>query len=106
VGARVGFGRPDVDREPLVSLGHVEQARAAQIAEVLRGRRAEGVGVAYAVPGVGGPEPATALLPLTSWARARSIALTDLSVVRPSLEEVYLELIAGARSRSEEVAVP
>ncbi len=51
------------------------------------------------------PDPATALLPLTSWARARGIALADLSVVRPSLEEVYLELIAGAGSRSEEVAV-
>ncbi len=40
-------------------------------------------------------DPATALLRLTSWADRRNVTLGNLTVTRPSLEEVYLELIAG-----------
>jgi ABC-2 type transport system ATP-binding protein len=39
-------------------------------------------------------EPVSAIRALTSWAADHDIALTDLTVGRPSLEEVYLELIA------------
>ena len=54
-------------------------------------------------------DPATALLRLTSWADQRDVAITNLSVIRPSLEEVYLELIAGADTGADarrEAAVP
>jgi len=49
-------------------------------------------------------DPAAALLRLTSWARHRSLAVSNLSVTRPSLEDIYLELISGVAGR-EEVAV-
>ena len=74
---------------------------------------------AWDVPDVGAPllatghgwhfrttDPAGALLRLTSWADARGIALTNLSVTRPSLEDVYLDLIAGAGASYDELAVP
>jgi ABC-2 type transport system ATP-binding protein len=50
-------------------------------------------------------DPAAALLQLTSWAHDRSFAITNLSVSRPSLEDVYLELIAGVGASREEVTV-
>ena len=40
-------------------------------------------------------DPTALLHQLTSAALARGIALADLSVGRPSLEDVYLELTAG-----------
>ncbi len=34
---------------------------------------------------------------LTGWALARGVELDDLSVVRPSLEDVYLKMIGAAQ---------
>jgi ABC-2 type transport system ATP-binding protein len=61
-------------------------------------------------------DPANALLRLTSWADQRGLTIANLSVVRPSLEDVYLQLIAdadadadagaGAGAPRETVAVP
>jgi ABC-2 type transport system ATP-binding protein len=54
-------------------------------------------------------EPMLALELLLGWARSRRVALSGLTVERPSLEEVYLELIeqAGAAAAvPERVAVP
>ena len=45
-------------------------------------------------------DPTTLLHALTADALARGERLTDLSVTRPSLEEVYLELIADAESEA------
>jgi ABC-type multidrug transport system ATPase subunit len=50
-------------------------------------------------------DAATAMLRLTSWADQRRFAITNLSVARPSLEDVYLELIAGVTAPREEVMV-
>jgi ABC-2 type transport system ATP-binding protein len=52
------------------------------------------------------PDPARALLRLTSWADARGTSITDLSVSRPSLEDVYLELIAAVEAQLDDVTVP
>ncbi len=49
-------------------------------------------------------DPARALLRLTTWASRRDAAITSLSVTRPSLEDVYLELIAGAAATSDAAA--
>lgn len=54
-------------------------------------------------------DPTLALELLLGWARSRGVALSGLTVERPSLEEVYLELIeqAGAAAAvPERVAVP
>jgi ABC-2 type transport system ATP-binding protein len=54
-------------------------------------------------------EPELALELLLGWARSRGVVLTGLTVERPSLEEVYLELIeqAGAAVlEPDHVAVP
>jgi ABC-2 type transport system ATP-binding protein len=40
-------------------------------------------------------EPTGLLHTLTGWALHRGITLEGLSVVRPSLEDIYLELIAA-----------
>jgi ABC-2 type transport system ATP-binding protein len=48
-------------------------------------------------------EPTALLHQLTSAALARGEALRDLSVTRPSLEDVYLELTAGPSTTSPEV---
>jgi ABC-2 type transport system ATP-binding protein len=41
-------------------------------------------------------EPTTVLHTLTAWAVGRGEVLAGLTVVRPSLEDVYLELIGEA----------
>jgi ABC-2 type transport system ATP-binding protein len=47
--------------------------------------------------------PTQALHRLTDWAITRGIALTGLTVQRPSLEDVYLELTSeGAPARAPE----
>jgi ABC-2 type transport system ATP-binding protein len=54
-------------------------------------------------------EPELALERLLGWARSRGVVLTGLTVERPSLEEVYLELIeqAGAAvAEPDRLAVP
>ncbi len=38
-------------------------------------------------------EPVAALHALTSWALERGVELRGLTVTRPSLEDVYLELV-------------
>ncbi len=38
---------------------------------------------------------------LTSWAVERGIELDDLSILRPTLEDVYLELTAGPRGPAD-----
>jgi ABC-2 type transport system ATP-binding protein len=43
------------------------------------------------------PEPVPALNALTGWAMAHGLALADLTVQRPSLEDIYLRLTAEAR---------
>jgi ABC-2 type transport system ATP-binding protein len=40
-------------------------------------------------------EPTRVLYALTSWARERDIELAGLTVTRPSLEDIYLELTTG-----------
>ena len=50
-------------------------------------------------------DPAKALFRLTSWAEERSVAVSHLSVRRPSLEDVYLELIAGMGAPDERAVV-
>jgi ABC-2 type transport system ATP-binding protein len=42
--------------------------------------------------------PTRELFALTRWAVGRSLELTDLTVTRPSLEDVYLELVGGEAS--------
>ena len=42
------------------------------------------------------PSPTQALHSLTSWALDEQIELSDISVTRPSLEDVYLELTGGS----------
>jgi ABC-2 type transport system ATP-binding protein len=49
-------------------------------------------------------DPTALLHQLTSAALARGEALRDLSVTRPTLEDVYLELTAEAESEAEEAA--
>jgi ABC-2 type transport system ATP-binding protein len=46
-------------------------------------------------------DPTALLHQLTSAALARGVGLVDLSVTRPSLEDVYLELTAGAATEGE-----
>jgi ABC-2 type transport system ATP-binding protein len=46
-------------------------------------------------------DPTALLHQLTSAALARGAALRDLSVTRPTLEDVYLELTAEAEAESE-----
>ena len=41
-------------------------------------------------------QPTVVLERLLGWARSRSVVLAGLTVARPSLEDVYLELIEGA----------
>jgi ABC-2 type transport system ATP-binding protein len=41
------------------------------------------------------PDPVPALHALTTWALDRGVALPDLSVSRPSLEDIYLQLTSG-----------
>jgi ABC-2 type transport system ATP-binding protein len=41
-------------------------------------------------------EPTRALAPLISWADARDVELDELSITRPNLEDVYLELTREA----------
>ena len=41
------------------------------------------------------PEPMPALHALTEWAMANGLPLADISVQRPSLEDIYLRLTAG-----------
>jgi ABC-2 type transport system ATP-binding protein len=41
------------------------------------------------------PEPVPALHALTEWAMARGLPLADISVQRPSLEDIYLQLTSG-----------
>jgi ABC-2 type transport system ATP-binding protein len=41
------------------------------------------------------PDPVPVLHALTGWAMARGVPLADLSVHRPSLEDIYLRLTAG-----------
>ena len=45
------------------------------------------------------PAPTRALAPLTAWASARDRELEGLTVTRPSLEDVYLDLTDGRESR-------
>ncbi|MDP9818225.1 ABC transporter ATP-binding protein [Spirilliplanes yamanashiensis] len=79
-------------------------------------RLPDGVAVA-GLPDLGGPlvaqgagwqvrtrEPTAALHRLTGWALERRIVLADLRVTRPSLEDVYLELI-GAEGTPDEAPV-
>lgn len=51
-------------------------------------------------------DPAKALLRLTTWADQRGLAIANLKVGRPSLEEVYLQLIADSGATRETIAVP
>jgi len=46
------------------------------------------------------PEPMPALHALTEWAMARGLPLADISVQRPSLEDIYLRLTAGDAHRA------
>jgi ABC-2 type transport system ATP-binding protein len=46
------------------------------------------------------PDPVPVLHALTAWAMARGILLADLSVHRPSLEDIYLRLTAGNEHRA------
>jgi ABC-2 type transport system ATP-binding protein len=48
--------------------------------------------------------PVPVLNALTSWAMERGVDLGELEVVRPSLEDVYLELTDGAEGDPEEAA--
>jgi ABC-2 type transport system ATP-binding protein len=43
------------------------------------------------------PEPAAAVMALAELLRAQSLALRDLRLRRPTLEDVYLELVGGAK---------
>ncbi len=53
------------------------------------------------------PDPAGALYRLTGWAREHGVELLDLRVGRPSLEDVYLDLIREEAAAGEAVpAVP
>ena len=45
------------------------------------------------------PEPMPALHALTEWAMANGLPLADISVQRPSLEDIYLRLTAGDAHR-------
>jgi len=45
-------------------------------------------------------DPVSPLFSLTRWAIERDVALADLEVRRPSLEDVYLELTAAAEARA------
>ena len=40
-------------------------------------------------------EPTADLHRLTGWALERGVALDDLEVVRPTLEDAYLDLVGG-----------
>jgi ABC-2 type transport system ATP-binding protein len=51
-------------------------------------------------------EPTRTLHALTSWAVERGIELEALTVGRPTLEDVYLQLTGGAEQAVEETAVP
>jgi len=46
------------------------------------------------------PEPAPALHALTGRALAKGLPLHDLSVQRPSLEDIYLRLTADSRGET------
>jgi selenophosphate synthetase-related protein len=50
-------------------------------------------------------EPEVMVDALTAWSRRRDEMLEALQVIRPSLEDVYLELVGG-RSNSDEVKSP
>ena len=49
------------------------------------------------------PDPTSALHRLTGWASARGLQLPSLTVSRPSLEDVYLDLVAQATATPDEV---
>jgi ABC-2 type transport system ATP-binding protein len=40
------------------------------------------------------PEPMPVLYAISSWAMQRSLAIPDISVQRPTLEDIYLRLTA------------
>jgi ABC-2 type transport system ATP-binding protein len=48
-------------------------------------------------------DPTRSLNQLTAWALANDLALEELEVTRPSLEDIYLEL-TGSEEEDEEVA--
>jgi ABC-2 type transport system ATP-binding protein len=48
------------------------------------------------------PEPVPALHALTEWAMAHGLALADISVQRPSLEDIYLQLTSDTANRARE----
>jgi len=55
------------------------------------------------------PDPTAALERLLGWARSRGVTVAGLTVQRPSLEDVYLQLIEESRATSgatEDLAVP
>ena len=101
---------------PLIALGTpAELAGAAGVTSVLTFRLPADVGVSE-LPDLGAPlvarggdwqlrasEPTWALQRLTTWTQQRGIQLPSLTVTRPSLEDVYLELINAhdAASRHE-----
>ena len=95
-------------RGRLVALGTPADLAAEQQAAVVRFRLPDGVGIGELPPLGAGPvregtewevatdHPAAVLHTLTGWALERGSELPELSVRRPSLEDAYLALIAGA----------
>ncbi len=50
------------------------------------------------------PQPVPALHALTEWAMAHDLPLADISVQRPSLEDIYLQLTSGNAHRARETS--
>jgi ABC-2 type transport system ATP-binding protein len=94
-----------------------EIVAGAGVTSVVSFRLPEGVAVAE-VPDLGGPlvpeglewhlrtsTPTPALQRLTTWAEQRGTDLPALTVTRPSLEDVYLDLVSGAGTGSQRAVV-
>ena len=85
---------------PPATVGNRERARAR-----IRYRLTDGAVPPADLTGPPGPDGLTELVPddlttalhrLTGWALEQHVTLTGLEVIRPSLEDVYLELTGGA----------
>jgi ABC-2 type transport system ATP-binding protein len=111
---RVGI----VVRGRLVALGTPAELGAGQHAAVVGFRLPAGVGIAD-LPGFDGPvsargleweltteHPTAALHLLTEWALERGVEVPALSVRRPSLEDVYLDLVGEAGPDADAAAEP
>ncbi|MGN6576517.1 MAG: hypothetical protein ACTHKG_12585, partial [Nocardioides sp.] len=86
----------------LVDHGVVPAARGTAVADVPDlGAPLQAQGVDWQLRTA---SPTVVLERLTGWARSRDLELAALTVQRPSLEDVYLELIGAAGA--EEAAAP